>query len=335
MHIQYSTQALMPQAMDVVLPDGHKEKQKPSGESKSLQLPKTVLDGTVVTTELCPGMLLTISDFTPEQDTSFAETYAGQEVFQLSFCLNGLAEWTYQKEDDSTPAQRFWLSAQHSQIRLGPVWHCRSTFYGGIRFRGISITLDPQKYADVLHRVRAKQALCDIGGAEDGRVYPFHAQIGQILQEIIDCPMEEGLRQLYWQGKILELLALYCDRVICRTPASRYGGELASRDYEALLLVRDMIDTRYAEPLTIALLAHEALINENLLKQGFRRCFGCTVNEYLVECRMQAAHTLLQSGRYKVGEVAWAVGYAHTGYFIRQFHTRFGLTPGEFLHGIR
>lgn len=335
MHIQYATQTLMPQAVNVVLSDGRAESQKISDAAKSILLPKNLLDGAVRTTEICPGMMLTLADFIPAQDIAFAETYAGQEVFQLSFCLNGLAEWTYQKEDQTASAQRLWLSAQHSQIRLGPVWHCSSTFYGGMRFRSVSVTLDPQKYADILQHVRTKQALCHIESDKEGRVYPFNAQTSQLLKDIINCRIDAPWRQLYLQGKILQLLAFFCDGVICQSPVGREGGALDAHDYEALLRVRDIIDARYAESLTIAALAHEALINENALKQGFRRCFGCTVNAYLVERRMQAAHTLLQSGRYKVGEVAWRVGYAHTGYFIRQFHARFGLTPGEFLHGHR
>ncbi|WP_302795332.1 helix-turn-helix domain-containing protein [Cloacibacillus evryensis] len=70
-------------------------------------------------------------------------------------------------------------------------------------------------------------------------------------------------------------------------------------------------------------------MSETKLKRGFKNCFGCTVYEYMVEKRMELAHSLLSSGKYKVKDVVWMAGYSNAGHFIKMFRKRYGLTPGE------
>ena len=53
------------------------------------------------------------------------------------------------------------------------------------------------------------------------------------------------------------------------------------------------------------------------------------VYEYIVEKRMEMAYRLLQSGKYKVKDVVWMVGYTNASHFIDAFKKRYGVTPGE------
>lgn len=332
MRIQYPNKSFIPQKVEIVSPQPvsvHADHMADNNKG-AFSFSKNLADGSVQTVEVCEGMLLTVSDFLLTQDTQLDETYTGQNIFQISFALNGLAEWTYNSGDEHL-AQSFCLGARQSSVRIGPVWRCSSKFYGGLRFRSVSITLDEQKYSNVLQCIEARQAQCAIGQPLAAQVYPFGPRVEHLLEEIITCPLENELRTLYLQGKILELLAVYCDEVICRSPANCFGGGLRPADYAALLRAKDIIDRDYARPLTIAALAREALVNEQLLKSGFKRCFGRTVNDYLADRRMEAAHALLLNETCKVSEAAWRVGYAHTGYFIRQFRAHYGLTPGELL----
>lgn len=44
---------------------------------------------------------------------------------------------------------------------------------------------------------------------------------------------------------------------------------------------------------------------------------------------MEMAYRLLQSGKYKVKDVVWMVGYTNASHFIDAFKKRYGVTPGE------
>lgn len=92
---------------------------------------------------------------------------------------------------------------------------------------------------------------------------------------------------------------------------------------------REIIDNHFLHPLTIAQIAEQCYLSETKLKQGFKACFNCTVYEYIVEKRMEMAHRLLQSGKYKVKDVVWMVGYTNASHFIDAFKKRYGITPGE------
>ena len=72
------------------------------------------------------------------------------------------------------------------------------------------------------------------------------------------------------------------------------------------------------------------LLSETKLKQGFKTCFNCTVYEYIVEKRMEMAYRLLQSGKYKVKDVVWMVGYTNASHFINAFRKDTALRPGKF-----
>ena len=87
--------------------------------------------------------------------------------------------------------------------------------------------------------------------------------------------------------------------------------------------------------LTIPIVAKAIAINEQKLKDGFKRCFGVTVNDYVVEKRLEAAIRLLKTGKHTVQEVTWMVGYSHTGYFIGLFRKHYGISPGEMLKNNR
>lgn len=192
---------------------------------------------------------------------------------------------------------QFQIAAQQSQVRYG-------TFY------------DTRKTAPV-------------------RVYTYTPNISKILSEILACHFCDEMKKIYLQGKIFELIAVYCDEVICKSPTNDFGIRISVEDYNALLKAREFIGENFAHPLTIPIVAKAIAINEQKLKDGFKRCFGVTVNDYVVEKRLEAAIRLLKTGKHTVQEVTWMVGYSHTGYFIELFRKYYGISPGEMLKNNR
>ena len=151
-------------------------------------------------------------------------------------------------------------------------------------------------------------------------------EIRLVLQQLLDCPPERKLRKLYLEGKVLELLSLFCDEAIGKQKNTK---DISREDYRCLMKAREIIDNHFLHPLTIAQIAEQCFLSETKLKQGFKICFNCTVYEYIVEKRMEMAYRLLQSGKYKVKDVVWMVGYTNASHFIDAFKKRYGVTPGE------
>ena len=127
--------------------------------------------------------------------------------------------------------------------------------------------------------------------------------------------------------------ALYDTRKTAPVRVYAYTPNISN--YNALLKAREFIGENFAHPLTIPIVAKVIAINEQKLKDGFKRCFGVTVNDYVVEKRLEAAIRLLKTGKHTVQEVTWMVGYSHTGYFIELFRKHYGISPGEMLKNNR
>ena len=172
---------------------------------------------------------------------------------------------------------------------------------------------------EAMHLVRQDNKICT-------HVFSTSPGIRFVLQQLLDCPPERKLRKLYLEGKVLELVSLFCDEVV---GTQKNDKGISREDYRCLMKAREIIDNHFLHPLTIAQIAEQCFLSETKLKQGFKICFNCTVYEYIVEKRMEMAYRLLQSGKYKVKDVVWMVGYSNTSHFIAVFRKRYGVTPGE------
>ncbi|WP_130838078.1 helix-turn-helix transcriptional regulator [Lachnoclostridium sp. Marseille-P6806] len=297
-------------------------------DESNYRISRDMLIGTYDNVEVAPGLVLTISDFVAHDDIEMTTTHSDLSLFQISFCMEGQMEWTYKKDGLIYP---FCIGAQQSQVRYGVIQECKSKIAKNRRFQSISITVEEGAFGSILFIIRERGALFDMNKSLPAKLYTYTPNVAKILAEIMGCNLPDDLKKIYRHGKVFELLAVYCDEVICRSPRNDFGIRISSNDYAALLKARDIISKNFAHPLTISGVAKTAAINEQLLKEGFKHCFGVTVNEYIVQKRMETAQMLLKKGQYTVHDVAWMVGYSHAGYFINLFRKHYGISPGEML----
>lgn len=92
-----------------------------------------------------------------------------------------------------------------------------------------------------------------------------------------------------------------------------------------------ILQHRYGdEDLNLNALAEQLGVTPNYLSALFRREMGQTFSAYLENFRMEKAQDLLRDVRYKVYEVASAVGYADARHFGKVFKAHTGRTPLEY-----
>ena len=102
---------------------------------------------------------------------------------------------------------------------------------------------------------------------------------------------------------------------------------LRSAHEPLLAAVFDIIERRFAEPISLRDVADAVGLTPGHLTTVVRRRTGRTVQQWLTERRMSEARRLLADRRLTVAAVAARVGYGDPGYFIRRFRAAHGVPP--------
>ena len=102
-------------------------------------------------------------------------------------------------------------------------------------------------------------------------------------------------------------------------------GALADRP--VLAAVFDVVERRFAEPITPREIAADIGLTPGHLTTLVGRETGRTVGRWLTERRMREARRLLVTTDLTVAAVAGRVGYRDPGYFVRRFRREHGVPP--------
>jgi AraC family transcriptional regulator, transcriptional activator of the genes for pyochelin and ferripyochelin receptors len=151
-----------------------------------------------------------------------------------------------------------------------------------------------------------------------------------VLRQILNCPYQGLTKQLYLEGKILELLALRLE-YLQENPNIHRNITLKSHQVDSIYHARDILINNINNPPSLINLARQVELNDCTLKKGFQEVFGTTVFGYLHEYRMEQAKELLLEKKMNVTQVAQVVGYEARTSFIRAFRKKFGVSPTAYV----
>jgi AraC-like DNA-binding protein len=176
---------------------------------------------------------------------------------------------------------------------------------------------------EVAQWVRSDDELCY---ARVGKVTP---PIERVLWEIVCCPLQGITKRLLLESKALELLSLIVgwEQAI---QGQRTVQKLPVGTQEQVHYARELLLQHLHEPLTLAELARRSQLSESALRKGFKREFGMTVFDYLLEYRLEQARQMLERGAIQVSEVMTAVGLKNRSYFAAAFRQKFGQNPKQY-----
>ena len=152
------------------------------------------------------------------------------------------------------------------------------------------------------------------------------AAMQSAIHQILHCPYQGLTRWIYWEGKVLELIALQIEQV-CQ-PKKR--ASLHAEDIDRIYYASDILRQHLANPPSLMELARLAGLNDYKLKIGFRQVFNTTVFGYLQIHRMERAKQLLAEPNFNIAGVAHAMGYASQSHFCHMFKKQFGITPRHY-----
>ncbi|WP_310786147.1 AraC family transcriptional regulator [Mycobacterium sp. Z3061] len=93
------------------------------------------------------------------------------------------------------------------------------------------------------------------------------------------------------------------------------------------------INSQLIEPITVTTLAAQVGLSPSAFTRAFRELTGSSPYQYVKQVRLNRARELILDRHVGVADVAHQVGYTSASHFIKEFRTRFGATPREYVSG--
>lgn len=93
------------------------------------------------------------------------------------------------------------------------------------------------------------------------------------------------------------------------------------------------VGANYMKDIQLGEVAERLNVSPVYASNVFKKVTGTTFISFLQQFRVDLAKALLASGEYKIGEVAYMVGYGNLTYFSRVFKALEGMTPGDYARG--
>jgi AraC-like DNA-binding protein len=122
-------------------------------------------------------------------------------------------------------------------------------------------------------------------------------------------------------GLFLQILHRFMEIIIFKT--SSYTGD------HRISKVISFIKAHYSEHITIKMMAELVHLNPTYFGGLFRQIIGKSFNQYLIHTRVTHAEYMLNSGEYKVSDVAEQCGFTDVSHFTKQFKMIKGFPPSH------
>ena len=83
--------------------------------------------------------------------------------------------------------------------------------------------------------------------------------------------------------------------------------------------------------LSVADIAKEMNISRTLLFRNVKHHTGMTPNNFIRVRRLEKASELIASGKYRINEICWMVGFNTPSYFSKCFYEHYGKLPKDYI----
>ncbi|MGN1482094.1 AraC family transcriptional regulator [Porcipelethomonas sp.] len=146
-----------------------------------------------------------------------------------------------------------------------------------------------------------------------------------LLSEIYNIAVSDTpIRDMKLYEKLVSLLTMILEE--CWT-SDVYGKQQDSKD---LILVKHYLDNNYKNKISLDELAEIFYINKFYLAKLFKKQFGVSIINYLMQVRITHAKRLLRFTDMSIERIGQECGINDPNYFARIFKKIEGISPGSF-----
>ncbi|HEX8053861.1 MAG TPA: AraC family transcriptional regulator, partial [Thermoleophilaceae bacterium] len=147
---------------------------------------------------------------------------------------------------------------------------------------------------------------------------------GRWSQRFAEIRHELRARRLGYQHAVRAHLGLL---LIATTRAAMFDGPPVDPTPDPVQEMIEVIDARYAEPLSVGDVAQAVASSPSHLGRMAKRVTGVSIRQWIEERRMQEARRLLLETDQSIDLIARTVGFHDVQYFRRRFRRAHGMPP--------
>lgn len=110
------------------------------------------------------------------------------------------------------------------------------------------------------------------------------------------------------------------------------GQKRSTRDelFRRLSMAKVYMERHFCDPISLENVSREAALSRYHLIRSFKKVFGITPYQYLLQLRMDKARKMLLSTKLMVHEIATCCGFADVNSFGKTFKNYYGTAPTKF-----
>ena len=253
-----------------------------------------------------------------------------QEFIQFHFCSKGQMNFSFNQGNYSFP-----LSDGNSMLLFNPQKTLPIDLEMAPQTWLVSILISVTRF----HSLFSSEAdhISFLSPENSSKKYydtlPFTSSIAVVLSQILQAKVHDSMKELYFKGKVYELLSLYFNK--SEDPSLEQCPFLVDEEnVQKIRRAKDIILERMTDPPSLENLSVEIGLSLKKLKEGFKQLYGDTVYSYLLDHKMEEARRMLDSQKFNVNEVGLKLGYSTASHFIAAFKKKYGTTPKKYIGSV-
>ncbi len=287
---------------------------------------KNIAKGSFDETEVDDGFLILVYK-NEKSSVQSIERYINSDYIQFHFCVKGAAKFIFNQG-------RYALNIleENALLLYNPQQDLPINLKANPNSWMLSVLISIKKFHGLFSQEADYISFLN-GDNKDKKYYQdsiITPSMAIVLNQLINFNLNNSVKNLYFKGKVLELLSLYFNK-----SEGAYTEQcpflVDETNVVKIRKAKDIIVARMAEPPTLQDLADEIGLSLKKLKVGFKQIYGDSVFSFLFDYKMEVARKLLESGENNVNEVGLRVGYSTASHFIAAFKKKYGTTPKKYI----
>lgn len=153
---------------------------------------------------------------------------------------------------------------------------------------------------------------------------------GDILTCMRHILRETEARQAGYEAVCQAYMEILIVRLIRSTSFSVAATSTTPLVSRQCATIRHYIDSHYKEQLDLDTLAREAHVNKYYMAHAFKREYGISPINYLIQRRIEESRYLLRETDLSLSQIARVLGFSSASYFSQSFRRAEGTSPIEY-----